>query len=226
MWLLPTDRPDRRLSALLAGITCHFCRQKKLCGEQDCPRCSERNDELQCIGAAPCCLRLLLAAVLQLLPNRGRAAGKSDCSRCGSANGRFCRACLLVRYGLQLEDVREQMAAGTWLCPHCYEAEHPSEARHLRLQQSACCTSYDSCACGGYGRLRLQGWICNSSICMTRRGLKPTGIAIHQAKQQGFASVAHALQSRIVQGHAERLAKGGKKAAVKEQEAAAAEDSM
>ena len=33
-----------------AGITCHFCRQKKLCGEPDCPRCSERNPELQCIG--------------------------------------------------------------------------------------------------------------------------------------------------------------------------------
>ena len=40
----------------------------------------------------------------------------------------------------------------------------------------------------------LQDWICNSSICMTRRGLKPTGIAIFEAQQQGFASVAHHLQ--------------------------------
>lgn len=40
----------------------------------------------------------------------------------------------------------------------------------------------------------LQNWICNSSICMTRRGLKPTGIAIFEAQQQGFASVAHHLQ--------------------------------
>lgn len=40
----------------------------------------------------------------------------------------------------------------------------------------------------------LQDWICNSSICMTRRGLKPTGIAIFDAQQQGFASVAHHLQ--------------------------------
>jgi hypothetical protein len=45
-----------------------------------------------------------------------------------------------------LQEVREQMAAGTWLCPHCYEEEHPEE-----------------------------GWMCNSSICMTRRGFKPTG---------------------------------------------------
>ena len=40
----------------------------------------------------------------------------------------------------------------------------------------------------------LQGWICNSSICMTRRGMKPTGIAIFEAQQRGFSSVAHFLQ--------------------------------
>jgi hypothetical protein len=40
------------------------------------------------------------------------------------------------------------MAAGTWLCPHCYEEEHPEE-----------------------------GWMCNSSICMKRRGYRPTGTA-------------------------------------------------
>ena len=53
------------------------------------------------------------------------AAGKSECTRCGAATGRFCRACLNVRYGERLESVREAMAAGTWLCPHCYEADHP-----------------------------------------------------------------------------------------------------
>jgi hypothetical protein len=41
-----------------------------------------------------------------------------------------------------------------------------------------------------------QGWICNSSICMTRRGLKPTGIAIYEAQEKGFASVAHFVQVR------------------------------
>src|SRR5579875_3487827 len=54
-------------------------------------------------------------------------AGKSECTRCSSANGRFCRACLLVRYGTPLETVRKQMAAGAWLCPHCYEDDHPDE---------------------------------------------------------------------------------------------------
>ena len=39
-----------------------------------------------------------------------------------------------------------------------------------------------------------QAWICNSSICMTRRGLKPTGIAIFEAKGMGYASVAHYVQ--------------------------------
>lgn len=46
----------------------------------------------------------------------------------------------------------------------------------------------------GRGFLVLQGWICNSSICMTKKGLKPTGIAIFDAQQQGFRSVAHHLQ--------------------------------
>ena len=41
---------------------------------------------------------------------------------------------------------------------------------------------------------RLQGWICNSSICMTRRGMQPTGIAIFEAQQKGFPSVAHFVQ--------------------------------
>lgn len=58
-----------------------------------------------------------------------RHAGKSECSRCQSATGRFCRACLLVRYGVELEAVRAEMDAGAWLCPHCYEEDHPDEVR-------------------------------------------------------------------------------------------------
>ncbi|KAL0034613.1 hypothetical protein WJX79_010469 [Trebouxia sp. C0005] len=138
----------------VAGITCHFCRQKKLCGEEGCGRCSERDVNQVCIG-------------------------KSECSRCESACGRFCRACLLVRYGLQLEAVREQMAHATWLCPHCYEEDHPEE-----------------------------DWICNSSICMTKRGLKPTGIAIFEAQQQGFASVAHYVQAQLVSRKGRQAGRG------------------
>ncbi|WIA32303.1 hypothetical protein OEZ86_003146 [Tetradesmus obliquus] len=127
----------------VAGITCHFCRQKKLCGEDGCPRCSRRSTTADCIG-------------------------KTDCSRCHGATGRFCRACLLIRYGQTMEDARKEMDAGTWLCPHCYEDEHPEE-----------------------------GWMCNSSICMKRRGYKPTGIAIYDAQQRGFPSVAHWLQAQL-----------------------------
>ena len=42
--------------------------------------------------------------------------------------------------------------------------------------------------------LQEEGWICNSSICMTKRGLKPTGIAIFEAQGKGFASVGHYMQ--------------------------------
>eukprot|EP00798_Chlamydomonas_sp_ICE-L_P029546 gene29546-5895_t len=115
------------------GITCHFCRQKKLCGEENCPRCQNRDANQECIG-------------------------KTDCSRCHAAFGRFCRACLLIRYGSEMECVRKQMADGTWLCPHCYEEENPD-----------------------------AGWMCNSSICMKKRGLRPTGIAIYDAQAQLLA---------------------------------------
>ena len=34
-----------------------------------------------------------------------------------------------MRYGLQLEEVRHQMTAGAWLCPHCYEEDCPDEVQ-------------------------------------------------------------------------------------------------
>lgn len=83
-----------------AGITCHFCRQKNLCAEEGCPRCSTRDASKACIG-------------------------KTECSRCMSATGQFCRGCLHVRYGLNLDDVRRPDSG--WLCPHCYQKEHPME---------------------------------------------------------------------------------------------------
>ncbi|KAL6637711.1 hypothetical protein ACP70R_025283 [Stipagrostis hirtigluma subsp. patula] len=51
------------------GICCHFCRQKKLCGEEDCKRCGEGDLKQPCLG-------------------------KTECSSCHSSNGILCRACL------------------------------------------------------------------------------------------------------------------------------------
>ncbi|KAI6694225.1 hypothetical protein NL676_021935 [Syzygium grande] len=76
------------------GISCHFCRQKKLCGEEDCKRCGNLDMDEPCIG-------------------------KTDCSVCHSAIGVLCRACLKVRYGEEMEEVRENK---DWMCPHCVEA--------------------------------------------------------------------------------------------------------
>lgn len=45
------------------------------------------------------------------------------------ATGRFCRACLVIRYGISLEEVKAQQESGEWLCPHCYEDDHPDEVR-------------------------------------------------------------------------------------------------
>ncbi|XWS48227.1 hypothetical protein CRYUN_Cryun13aG0056000 [Craigia yunnanensis] len=75
------------------GICCHFCRQKTLCAEEDCKRCGNLDVNQPCIG-------------------------KTDCSVCHSSNGVLCRACLKVRYGEELEEVRENKE---WMCPHCVE---------------------------------------------------------------------------------------------------------
>ncbi|CAK8534285.1 unnamed protein product [Lathyrus sativus] len=75
------------------GISCHFCGVKKLCGEEDCKRCGN------CDVNEPC-------------------LGKTDCSVCHSRRGVFCRACLKIRYGEEIEEVRENKE---WMCPHCIE---------------------------------------------------------------------------------------------------------
>ncbi|XP_075505126.1 uncharacterized protein LOC142542394 isoform X2 [Primulina tabacum] len=75
------------------GICCHFCRQKKLCGEEDCKHCGYLDMDEPCTG-------------------------KTDCSNCHSSNGILCRACLKVRYGEEMEEVR---ANKEWICPHCVE---------------------------------------------------------------------------------------------------------
>ncbi|KAK2421864.1 Zinc-finger domain of monoamine-oxidase A repressor R1 [Trifolium repens] len=125
------------------GICCHFCRQKKLCGEEDCKRCGNCDVDEPCLG-------------------------KTDCSVCHSSNGVFCRACLKVRYGEEIEEVRENKE---WMCPHCIEDKGINPY-----------------------------WICNSSICLRKRKMSPTGIAIHKAREMGYESVAHLLMEELKRG--------------------------
>ncbi|XP_052723274.1 uncharacterized protein LOC108345271 isoform X3 [Vigna angularis] len=122
------------------GICCHFCRQKKLCGEEDCKRCGNFDVNEPCLG-------------------------KTDCSVCHSSTGVFCRACLKVRYGEEIEEVRENKG---WMCPHCIEEQGTKPY-----------------------------WICNSSICLRKRKMPPTGIAVFKARQMGYNSVAHLLMEEL-----------------------------
>ncbi|XP_024018359.1 cell division cycle-associated 7-like protein [Morus notabilis] len=124
----------------LFGICCHFCRQKKLCGEEDCKRCSNLDMDEPCIG-------------------------KTDCSVCHSSHGVFCRGCLKVRYGEEMEEVIRNKE---WMCPHCIEEKGIK--------------SY---------------WICNSSICLKKRNMAPTGLAIYRAQELGYKSVAHLLMDQL-----------------------------
>ncbi|RDX97343.1 Cell division cycle-associated protein 7, partial [Mucuna pruriens] len=114
------------------GICCHFCRQKKLCREKDCKRCGNFNVNEPCLGQ---------------IQN-----GKTNCSACHSSTGIFCRACLKVRYGEELEEVRENKG---WMCPHCIEKRGINPY-----------------------------WICNSSICLRKRKMPPTGIAVYKDAMQ------------------------------------------
>ncbi|KDP34748.1 hypothetical protein JCGZ_11902 [Jatropha curcas] len=122
------------------GICCHFCRQKKLCGEEDCKRCGNLDPDQPCIG-------------------------KTDCSICHSSNGVFCRGCLKVRYGEEMEEVRENKK---WVCPHCIEEKGINPF-----------------------------WICNSSLCLKKRKMAPTGLAIYKAREMGYKSVAHLLMDKL-----------------------------
>ncbi|KAI3499700.1 hypothetical protein L1887_35505 [Cichorium endivia] len=122
------------------GICCHFCRQKKLCGEEDCKRCNDLDVDQPCLG-------------------------KTDCSVCHSTNGVLCRACLKVRYGEEMEEVRNNKE---WKCPHCIEEEGSKPY-----------------------------WICNSSFCLKKRKMVPTGIAIYKAREMGYESVAHFLMDKL-----------------------------
>ncbi|XP_020205233.1 uncharacterized protein LOC109790486 [Cajanus cajan] len=125
------------------GICCHFCRQKKLCGEEDCKRCGN------CDVNEPC-------------------LGKTDCSVCHSSTGVFCRACLKIRYGEEIEEVRENKG---WMCPHCIEAQGIN-----------------------------PHWICNGSICLRKRKMPPTGIAVYKAREMGYKSVAHLIMEELKRG--------------------------
>ncbi|GLJ11958.1 hypothetical protein SUGI_0180980 [Cryptomeria japonica] len=120
----------------ILGLCCHFCRQKKLCGEEGCERCGNRDGTQACLG-------------------------KTDCSVCHSSTGVFCRACLKIRYGEDIEEVRKNKK---WMCPHCSEEKGTNPY-----------------------------WICNSSFCLKKRNIPPTGIAIFTAREMGYESVAHYL---------------------------------
>jgi len=77
----------------IVGICCHFCREKKACREENCERCRNMDVTKICIG-------------------------NTECSRCHSSTGVICRHCLKVRYGEDIEEVRENK---NWMCPHCSE---------------------------------------------------------------------------------------------------------
>ncbi|XP_069151478.1 uncharacterized protein [Solanum lycopersicum] len=83
----------QRSNRLKVAVSCHSCRQKNYCDEEDCKRCGDLNMDQPCLGM-------------------------SDCSICHSSNGLLCRECLKNRYGEELEEVR---ANKEWICPHCTE---------------------------------------------------------------------------------------------------------
>jgi hypothetical protein len=77
-----------------AHAASHFCRQKVLCSEPDCPRCSQLDKEKECIGKTQCYGAGCAAR------REGRAGPNDGRYKCSLfETGVFCRACLSVRYG-------------------------------------------------------------------------------------------------------------------------------
>ena len=111
------------------------------------------------------------------------SAGKSECSKCKSANGRFCRACLKIRYGMEMEEVREQMKEGKWLCPHCYEEENPKAVGNVLSLQAA----FSRLAASDYGGLakRASSLRCLADgkllmICVRQTDSTLVSLVIHE----------------------------------------------
>lgn len=67
---------------------------------------------------------------------------------------KYCRKCLLNRYGEKLDEVK---LLDHWICPKCRDN-------------------------------------CNCSVCMKKKGYKPTGILVQKARKTGFSSVSEMLQ--------------------------------
>ncbi|XLS92007.1 hypothetical protein HN51_068015 [Arachis hypogaea] len=69
---------------------------------------------------------------------------------------KFCKRCLLNRYGLKIEEVG---LLDDWKCPKCRDK-------------------------------------CNCSVCLTKKGYKPTGKLIRATKSEGYDSVSQLLDTK------------------------------
>ncbi|XP_020995291.2 uncharacterized protein LOC110279751 [Arachis duranensis] len=69
---------------------------------------------------------------------------------------KFCKRCLLNRYGLKIEEVG---LLDDWKCPKCRDK-------------------------------------CNCSVCLTKKGYKPTGKLIRATKSEGYDSVSQMLDTK------------------------------
>ncbi|PPR99395.1 hypothetical protein GOBAR_AA21270 [Gossypium barbadense] len=135
----------------ICGICCHFCRQKTLCAENDCKRCGNLDVNQPCI--------------------------KTDCSVCHSSNGVLCRACLKIRYGEELEEVRENKE---WMCPHCIEEKG--------INPYWICNSS----------------LCLKNRKMTQTGISSRQY-LYRARELGYKSVAHLLMDELQRKNPSRL---------------------
>ncbi|CAK9147942.1 unnamed protein product [Ilex paraguariensis] len=67
-----------------------------------------------------------------------------------------------------LPEMEEVKSNEQWMCPHCIEDKGIKPY-----------------------------WICNSSLCLKKRKMVPTGIAIFRAREMGYKSVAQLLMDEL-----------------------------
>ncbi|KAF5747421.1 hypothetical protein HS088_TW05G00142 [Tripterygium wilfordii] len=99
-----------------------------------------------------------------------------------SDNGKTCHQCRQKTrdFTAQCKNKKGQKICSINFCHKCLLNRYGEKAAHVeQLKEWSCPKCRD---------------ICNCSVCMKKRGHRPTGMLVHTAKEQGFSSVSEMLK--------------------------------
>nr|XP_034908429.1 uncharacterized protein LOC118044295 isoform X3 [Populus alba] len=112
----------------------------------------------------------------------------------------FCRSAIVERLGLK--DLQILQEASIWQKTLCSEEDCK---RCSNLDPDEPCIDIEAvrenkkwmCPHCVEERGTNPYWICNSSLCLRKRKMAPTGLAIFKAREMGYKSVAHLVMDEL-----------------------------